>query len=101
MFTIKKQIFRRRFNVKLIILNFSPIDSLRINNYLRKTPVFYTKISSVGGIVSSGSYTYLIKVNDELLEEYFLKVSPSVFNCSLNLILSFAVGTIFNTSDNI
>ena len=55
--------------MKLVILNFSPIDSLRINNYLRKTPVFYTKISSVGGIVSSGSYTYLIKVNDDLLDE--------------------------------
>lgn len=55
--------------MKLIVLNFCPVDSLKINNYLRKTPAFYTKISSVGGIVSSGTYTYLIKVNDELLDE--------------------------------
>lgn len=55
--------------MKLIVLNFSPVDSLKINNYLRKTPTFYTKISSVGGIVSSGTYTYFIKVNDELLDE--------------------------------
>ena len=52
--------------MKLIILIITPNDSLKVSNYLRKMPVYFCKISSIGGIISSGSYTYLIKVNDEL-----------------------------------
>lgn len=55
--------------MKLIILNITPNDSIKVSNYLRKSPVFFTKISSIGGIISNGSYTYLIKVSDELVEE--------------------------------
>ena len=50
--------------MKLIILNITPNDSIKVTNYLRKTPVYFTKISSIGGVISSGNYTYLIKVND-------------------------------------
>lgn len=55
--------------MKLIILNITPNDSIKVTNYLRKSPVYFTKIASIGGIISSGSYTYLIKVNDELLDD--------------------------------
>ena len=55
--------------MKLIFLNITPNDSLKVSNYLRKMPVYFCKIASIGGIISSGSYTYLIKVNDELLDE--------------------------------
>lgn len=55
--------------MKLIILNITPNDSLKVSNYLRKMPVYFIKTSSIGGIISSGSYTYLIKVSDELLDE--------------------------------
>ena len=55
--------------MKLIILNITPLDAVKITNYLRKTPVFFTKIASIGGVISNGSYTYLIKVKEELLDE--------------------------------
>ena len=54
--------------MKLIILNITPNDSIKVTNYLRKTPVYFIKTSSIGGVISSGSYTYLIKVNEELLD---------------------------------
>ncbi len=55
--------------MKLIILNITPNDSIKVSNYLRKTPVYFTKVASIGGVISNGNYTYLIKVNDELLDE--------------------------------
>lgn len=55
--------------MKLIILVISPSDSVKVNNYLHKAPVFYLKIASIGGIVSNGTYTYLIKVMDESCAE--------------------------------
>lgn len=55
--------------MKLIIINITTTDSLKVCNYLRKMPIYFCKISSIGGIISNGNYTYLIKVNDELLDE--------------------------------
>lgn len=55
--------------MKLIILNITPNDSIKVTNYLRKTPVYFIKIASIGGVISSGGYTYLIKVNEELLDD--------------------------------
>ncbi len=55
--------------MKLIILNISPNDSLKVNNYLRKMPLFFTKIANIGGVLTNGTYTYLIKVTEELQEE--------------------------------
>ncbi|MBE6131259.1 MAG: hypothetical protein E7183_06010 [Erysipelotrichaceae bacterium] len=55
--------------MKLIVLNITPNDSIKVTNYLRKTPVYFIKIASIGGVISNGSYTYLIKVSDELLDE--------------------------------
>lgn len=55
--------------MKLIILNITPNDSLKVLNYLRKAPIYFTKIASIGGMISTGNYTYLIKVNDELVDE--------------------------------
>lgn len=61
--------------MKLIILNITPNDALAVNNYLRKMPVYYTKIASIGGVVSYGNYTYLIKCNKELCEELIKNLS--------------------------
>ena len=61
--------------MKLIILNITPNDSINLSNYLRKTPVYFTKIASIGGVISNGSYTYLIKVNDELLDEVIKNIT--------------------------
>lgn len=61
--------------MKLIILNITPNDSIKLSNYLRKTPVYFTKIASIGGVISNGSYTYLIKVNDELLDEVIKNIT--------------------------
>lgn len=55
--------------MKLIILNISPIDSIKVANYLRKSAVYFIKTASIGGIVSSGNYTYLIKTTEGQLEE--------------------------------
>ena len=55
--------------MKLIILNITPNDSIKVINYLRKAPVYFIKTSSIGGVISNGSYTFLIKVNEELLDE--------------------------------
>ena len=84
--------------MKLIILNITPNDSIKVCNYLRKSPVFFTKISSIGGIISNGSYTYLIKVSDELVELIFtflvLQILTKFFiisstNSSVNLGVTF------------
>ncbi len=64
--------------MKLIILNVTPTDSLKVCNYLRKLPIYFIKIASVGGVISSGNYTYLIKTNDELLDEI---IKNLVINC--------------------
>ena len=50
--------------MKLIILNITPVDSIKVTNYLRKSAVYFTKIASVGGVISNGNYTYLIKLNE-------------------------------------
>lgn len=55
--------------MKLIILNITPIDSIKVTNYLRKTAVYFIKVASVGGVISSGNYTYLIKLSEEQLDE--------------------------------
>ena len=55
--------------MKLIILNITPVDSIKVTNYLRKSAVYFTKIASVGGVISNGNSTYLIKLNEEQLSE--------------------------------
>lgn len=55
--------------MKLIILNIYPPDSVKVNNYLRKLPIYFTKIATIGGVLTNGTYTYLIKVPNELKDE--------------------------------
>ncbi len=55
--------------MKLIILNISPTDSIKVNNYLRKLPVYFIKVANIGGVLTSGTYTYLIKVPKEIKDE--------------------------------
>lgn len=61
--------------MKLIVLNICPNDALNVNNYLRKMPLYFVKIANIGGVVSYGTYTYLIKVNKELCEEVVKNLS--------------------------
>ena len=69
--------------MKLIILNITPIDSIKVTNYLRKTAVYFIKVSSVGGVISSGNYTYLIKLNEEQLDEIVSNITVKIVNNTL------------------